>query len=492
MGFFGRRLGASPRATFEGAQMTRLLADWMLGGLVSANLELRAALPELRARARDLVQNNAEAGRFIGLTTRNVNGPRGIRPQGRFRENGRPRSDLNAAVETAFKRWSRKGVCTVDGQYSWANLHRLALSVIPQDGEVLIQKVGGFDNEFGFALNLIDADRLDHTFNEPADPQRGTNAIEMGIEFDGIGRRVAYHVLSGHPSERFERDRVRIPAEQIVHPFVPLRVASARGVPWFARVLFDIKMMKGYREAEVTAARAAAAKMGFFTESDEYGGIESTDVEHEFEYRTSFEPAMLDKLPPGVQFQSWDPNHPTDAFDPFMRSIMRSVAVGLDVSYASLAGDLTQVNFSSIRQGALDERDMWRMLQWWYVETVIEDLYADWVRWAILAGQLDTAISPAEYVANTEWQPRGWPWVDPLKDVQASVLAIKHGLDSRRRILAEKGMDLEEVLDDLALEQELAAERGVKIDGEDTTMTTEDADEDGRRTALTVVGRKSA
>jgi capsid protein len=44
------------------------------------------------------------------------------------------------------------------------------------------------------------------------------------------------------------------------------------------------------------------------------------------------------------------------------------------------------------------------------------------------------------------WRPRGWPWVDPLKDAQANILQLMNNTDTLENICAESGDDWEHVL----------------------------------------------
>ena len=151
------------------------------------------------------------------------------------------------------------------------------------------------------------------------------------------------------------------------------------------------------------------------------------------------------------------------AFDSFVKAILRKISAGLDVSYASLTGDLTQVNYSSIRAGLLAERDVWRTLQGWMIDHFLRRVYRSWLRWALTSGAL---VLPSRNVSRwTEhrWQPRGWQWVDPLKDIQAALAAVQGGLDSRTRIAAEQGRDFEEILQDLAREKQLTEEYGIAL-----------------------------
>jgi capsid protein len=62
---------------------------------------------------------------------------------------------------------------------------------------------------------------------------------------------------------------------------------------------------------------------------------------------------------------------------------------------------------------------------------------------------------PSRFIEG-KWQPRGWMWVDPLKDVQAGILGIGAGLASRTGLLSDQGVDPEEVFEELSEEKKLA------------------------------------
>jgi capsid protein len=53
--------------------------------------------------------------------------------------------------------------------------------------------------------------------------------------------------------------------------------------------------------------------------------------------------------------------------------------------------------------------------------------------------------------------------VDPRNDIDASIRAIGQGMMSRTRAMAEQGLEFEDVLRDLARENELADELGVTL-----------------------------
>lgn len=463
LSLFGlERRGARRKASsYEGALHSRLTEDWIFASIRSANQEIRGDHRRLTARAREMARNDPHAKRFLGLLAQNVVGPHGIRLQARVRRpDGSFDEAINDQIETAWKEWGQPGTCTVDGRASWIEVQQRHVKAVARDGEALLRMIPMNGNPFGFTLQELDPDQLDTEFNRTAG--NGQPEIRMGVELNQWGRPLAYHLLTDHPSEHGrDRKRVRVPAEDIIHSFVADRAGQIRAVTWFAAVLMPSRMLHGYREAELVAARTAAAKMGFIKPDLEMYPDPNT--------ASGARPAMqMDAEPGAIQeihgdFVPWDPTHPTSAYDSFEKAILRSIASGLEVSYSSLTGDLSDVNFSSIRAGLLVERDVWRTLQVWLSGHVHRRVYLEWLKWALTTGALSLPQRNIARWRDHEWQPRGWAWVDPEKEVRASLLAIGGGLDSRQRIVAEQGRDFAEVLDDLAREQKLAEAAGVEL-----------------------------
>lgn len=481
-----------PRADYDspfaGSRFNRLTTDWIFSHM-SADQEIQGSLFALRGRARELVRNVPYARKYVRHLANNVVGPRGITLQAKIplRQTGNELNErLNDQVEGRWRTWGKKTTCSVDGRLSWRDVQRLALRTMATDGECFIRRVRGFDNAFGFALQLIDADLLDHTYDVPRGED--SNAIRMGVEIDRWGAPVAYHFWEAHPAEPAGRIRRRIPADQITHLYDVDRIAATRGVTWFVSVMLQLHMLHLYGEAELVASRIAAAKGGFFVRKNPDAAADF-DAEDQDELTMEAEPGVLEELPPGVEFQGWDPQHPNSDFAEYVKAMLRSIASGLTISYTSIANDLENVNYSSIRAGLLDERDEWRDRQQFTIEHLVDDVYADWVAMAQLTNQLDARADSRTYFL-VDWQPRGWDWVDPLKDAQGAEKEIELGINSRTRVAASKGRHLPDVLDELANEKRLAADKGVDIEPKksgagNTAQTEDDSDnaDDGKSTA---------
>ncbi|MEY2656224.1 MAG: hypothetical protein RLZZ524_3252 [Pseudomonadota bacterium] len=276
------------------------------------------------------------------------------------------------------------------------------------------------------------------------------------------------------------RETIRIPAEQIIHLYLPQYAEQLRGVPWMFAAILQLHQLGAFTEAAIIAARVGASKMGFYQQKG--GGDlmpEGSSVDASGNFIQSAEPGEFGVIPDGYEFKDWSPNYPDAMTGPFLKSMLRGVASSLGVSYHSLANDLEAVNFSSARAGLLEEREMWMMLQAWLVEHLHLPVYERWLKNSLLRRKMPFGIDRMEKYLDVYFQPRRWQWVDPLKDVNANIEAIKWGLKSRTAVIAEAGGDIEDVFDQLKLEGDLAKEKGVEIDGDaDSGTLMEDDNED--------------
>src|SRR5581483_3491428 len=154
-----RRFRAS--STFAGAAIDRTTEDWMPWTL-SPDWETRSVLRFMRARARQLVPDNEICSGFVGSLSDNVIGPTGIMLQAKVKNvAGQLVRATNKEIESKFEKWGEPETASADGIDSWVDLQRLIVETQATDGECIIRRLKGFDNEFGYALQLIDSDLLD-------------------------------------------------------------------------------------------------------------------------------------------------------------------------------------------------------------------------------------------------------------------------------------------------------------------------------------------
>jgi lambda family phage portal protein len=464
--FRGRRpaipaVPAGAARHFNGADVNRLLADWLVTRMQRDD-EIRWTIPMLRARARELENNDSTTKHYLRLLAQGVIGPDGARFQSLVRNNNDKLNEpFNEKIEDAFEEWKYQP--TRDGKQDFVSFQSLLLRSIARDGEVFVRKVRAFDrNRFGFALEAIDPELIDERINRPS-RDNGQREIRLGVEIDADGRPYAYHGYNKPTAmtSAVARDAVTYPANEIIHLYDPERVGQTRGVTWLSSVLINIKMLEGYAESELVAARIAAAKMGFYQKRADAGAGVLPSGQAAFTMEAN--PGTFGILPDGYELATWSPDHPSTAFDGFVKAAMRRISTGLGVSYNGLNNDLESVNYSSMRAGLLGERDLWRSLQRWWECAFLRPVYLEFLNSALLHSAI--ALDTRDYRKFTKHKfvHRGWAWVDPLKDTQAGTAAIAAGLASRTQLLAEQGEDLETVLEELSQEQKLADSMGVSI-----------------------------
>ena len=340
---------------------------------------------------------------------------------------------------------------------------------LARDGEFLVRRVRSRSYAYGYKLQVLDVDRLDLMHNVQAAP--GRNEIRMGVELDQYGAPVAYHLTSWHPGDMRAGSpvRERVLARDVFHDFITVRPEQVRGFPWSHAVMKRVAMLNGYEESALVAARVGASKMGFFTQTGADGsavmpmpGDLADGQDAMGNLVKEVEPGMLEALPPGVQFQAFDPDYPHANFDSFVTAAMRGIAAGLDVAGHNLTGNMRDVNYSSARIAELGERDAWRDLQGYFIEAFALPCFADWLETALLvravtmdSGKALPADKADKFLEASGFQPRGWQWVDPTKEAQAAILQIQNRLKSRRQVVEEQGGDLEEIVADIRAEEEL-------------------------------------
>ncbi len=351
MGWFQRirsRLKSPP--VHEAAGRGRRSVVWTPGnpGAVAAML---ATNSELRAKSRDLVRRNAWASAAVEAFVANAVGT-GIKPQSLVED-----AELRKAIQSLWWVWTEEADSA--GLTDFYGLQALACRAMLEGGESLV-RLRPRRPEDGLSvplqLQLLEPEHLPLTLNTEAP---NGNRIRAGIEFDRLGRRVAYHLYRVHPEDgalspagSADMETVRVPATEIIHLFRPLRPGQIRGEPWLSRALVKLNELDQYDDAELVRKKTAAMFAGFITrQSPEDNLMGETDADASGVALAGLEPGTLQILEPGEDVKFSDPADVGGSYSEFLRTQFRAVAAAIGVTYEQLTGDLTGVNYSSIRAG---------------------------------------------------------------------------------------------------------------------------------------------
>lgn len=404
----------------------------------------------LVARSREQAANNDYAKSYIRMVHQNIVGPSGVMLQAQsVGNNGKLDTQANEAIEWGWYNWGHRKNCDITGKRSWRQIQKTAAISAAKDGEFMVRLVFGPDaGEWGIALQVLDPQRCPVDLNV----ERTGNGtfIRQGIEFNRYGKPLAYMFGSDDETDTEYRvggrNYVRIPAAEIIHGFLEDMVGQKRGLPWMATGLFRMRHLNGMEDAAIINARVGASKMGFIQWKEGHTPEFLDDDDAEEMLVIDAEAGTFPVLPEGAELKEWNPQYPAGEFAPFYKTMLRGIAAGMGVLYNNLASDLEGVNFSSIRQGTLDERESWKDLQEWLVESLIQPVFEAWLPRALLGGHLKAngrPLNPAKLdkYSQVVWQPRRWDWIDPRADVDAATTSKNNMLASPSKILREQGLD---------------------------------------------------
>ena len=461
------RQGMQGLRTFHAAAHTARTKHWRATNASHA-LETQAGLPTLRARARDMSQNNPWAGRAVRRLTTGTIGASGIRLA------LRTDSRRGNAAEDIWKAWAGTTACDADGRTNLSGLQRIVMRTVADAGEVLVRRrVRRMSDGLPVPMQLqvLEVDHLD-TFRDQE--LIGGGAIIQGVEYDSLGRRVAYHLFRHHPGDvlgRFGVTSVRVAASEILHVYRTDRPGQVRGVPWGASCLLRLRDLDLFEDAELRRRQVAALFAGFIhgdpddaplvAQGDEGSSEAGLDVE-------SMEPGTLTYLEPGEDITFGQPPA-VEGFEEYVKLSLKGVGAGYDVPYILLAGDFSDVNFTSGRLGLLDWLEG---LEGWRNDGFIPQFCDPVLRWFLAFGDLAGAVPGGGSGLELEWTPPRIPIVDPSVETKAATAQVRAGFRSWSDVVRSYGRDPRRVLDELAEEQQTFDRLGLVLDSDGRVPAT--------------------
>jgi lambda family phage portal protein len=489
---FSRENGKTKSSTYQSASQGRRLTNWQ-GTDASMNNILFSDLATIRRRSRDMVRQNPYASNAVDTIVSNTIGC-GITPLIRNDD-----KKFEGQIKEAFEVW--KNECDPSMSCDFFGMQALACREMVESGEIFIRFRDRLPSDKLYVplqLQLIEPEQLDNSRTV----LQGSVKIANGIEYDEIGRIVAYHFLRDHPGDLFSTSAlsVRVPSDRVVHIFKPLRAGQNRGLPWLSNILVKLHELDQYDDAELVRKKIAAMFTAFITTDDNTEDTsvlpnQTVDEDEPSVYSASLEPGTTQYLNPGEDIKFSQPADLGDSYKEFMGVQLRGVAAGLGLLYEQVSGDLRNVNYSSIRAGMLEFRKKVETTQKnIFVFQMCRPVYREFVKKAILSGAVDM---PKDFLENQHkytscsWVTPGWEWVDPLKDVQASIKEIRAGLTSRSKVVASRGVDIEELDRELKNERDREESLGLVLEsdasnGKETKGVQKETEDEDERTAAPV------
>gem|GEM_PF-1785457 len=179
----------------------------------------------------------------------------------------------------------------------------------------------------------------------------------------------------------------------------------------------------------------------------------------------TFEPGMIEYLPAGKDVRFAAPAS-SGGYPEYMRLQLHAIASGLGLTYELLTGDLSQVNYSSIRAGLIEFRRRMEALQG---QVLIPGLCNPvWRRFVEVTQAVDSL--PAGNF-GVEWTAPRFEAVDPLKDAKADIMSVRAGFMTLKEAIARNGYDPSDVLAEIADTNAKLDELGLVLDSDPRKAT---------------------
>lgn len=463
---------------YDGAKAGPQLRFWRPGG-GDAAADLLPDLRALRERSRDLDRNSPLAAGAISTYATSVVGSGLVcRPKidAQFLRLSDDQADAwEAQAERIFSTWAQSQDSDYRGWHRFAVVQDLLLRSVLVNGDAFALKRFVPDRTIGFALQLVEADRI----ATPDGKADGTDRIFGGIELDEAGRRVACHIAAKHPGslDRGDQKWQRIPFEVdgrrvVLQLFRPRRIDQPRGVPILAPVIESLKQLSRYTEAELTAA-VISGMLTVFIKS----GAQTTNP-----LAAAAQPgpgggapelklgngAILD-LGPGEDVETVDPNRPNQAFDPFVQAILRQVGVAIEVPFELLIKHFT-ASYSAARAALLEAWKAFSTWRSWLAAELCQPCYEEVIteavarRRIVAPGFLADPYIRAAYL-QADWIGPAPGQIDPLKEADAAEKMIALEAKTREQVTVElTGGDWKRNHRQRAREERLRREDGLAVE----------------------------
>lgn len=462
-----RKAKAFYENAYEGARSRKRLANWQ-PSRASINQMLAADGYVLRARARDLVRNNPYVASGIESFVANLIGS-GVKPS--------PLIDDVKLVEGILSLWSDwKDEADYDGITDFYGMQALVARAMFEAGECFIRfrpVDPDSDMVVPIQLQLLESEMLEYNKNHMTE---GGNNIVNGIEIDGNGKRVAYWFYSVYPGDPLYRTEplryVRVPAEEVLHIFRPLRPGQMRGAPWITPSVVRLWLLDQFDDAELDRKKKSAMYMGFVTSPaplDEFLGEDDLDAEGVLPRYSDvpvLETGTMQKLDPGEGVTFSDPAEVGSSYEPFQYRNILAASAGMGVPYMAVTGDYQKANYSSSRQGLVEFRNRLEQLQHTcIVFQMCRPIWRKWMTTAEMYGAIQLpgfVLAPRKYI-RAKWIPPRFDWIDPLHDLQAEKLAVDNGFKARSDVIIASGEDPEETDKRIAADRDRAEKLGIKF-----------------------------
>ncbi len=435
-----------------------------------------------QARAQDLYANDFAARSAVDSTAINAVGT-GLMPQPRI-----PAKRLGIGEDQAHDTaeqmaWIWAEWCAqahAGGTMHFEDLQYSGIGSVLRLGELLhlpLMKEPTPENarSFSLALQPLSPLRLSTPPGKFADP-----SIRDGVHLSDYGEPLGYWIAAPRPSAL----GTALPVTDADFRYIPARVGHRPGLFHLFRhneeeqvrgvsgLSTGVKLFRNLEDAidhELLAQVLAASFPVFIGLEGGRAGLPEAVLEQynlaEPE-KTGGNRYYQDVVPGTIIYGNKDEKphileskRPNQNFMAFVELVLRAQGASFGIPYEVLLKDFSKTNYSSAR-AALNEA--WKVFQFyrnWFARLYCQPIWNMVQEEAYLRGRLVLpAKAPGFYEArflwlNTYWYGPSRGYVDPVKEIQANIMAIANRLMTRTEHWAQNGGDFDEGMEQIEAEE---------------------------------------
>lgn len=447
--------------SYDAGDYGRLNANWRVANQ-SAEMTNRPYRDNIRARARDLERNSDIMNSVTSAFVRNVIGG-GYTLQSRTTND-----DLNSQIEKYWTIWCKKQNCDVTGTQSFHQILRMCVERKKIDGGILIHKVYTSGGLIPFKLQCLEVDELDVSV---MNPYHKGNKVVGGIEMNSYNRPEGYWIRQYDIDGMSMQLPKFISAKDMIYSYQKKRPSQVREISDLTHTMPRIRDTNEFMTAVSVKQRIEACLSVFIKRQTPTGQIGRGSVvggdgeKYNYQGKT-LTPGMIMNLNPGDDVEAVNPSGQATDASSYIKLQQRMIGAGQGVSYEATSRDMSESNYSSARQGAIEddltyEDDKEILIQ------IMDEIYETFLISLVLSGLVeikDFWKKKDEYFAHS-WIQAPKRWIDPLKESNANKIAMQTGQKTFKQICAENGMDWRETIDEMAAAMEYGKEKGIEIGG---------------------------
>ena len=444
---------------YDAADYGRLNANWRAVN-ESAEVTDRYGRDTVRARARDLERNSDLMNASTGAFKRNVFGA-GYRLRVQTGDAGK-----NKELEKLWEKWCKARNCDVTGTQSFNEMMRMAIQRKKVDGGILILKRYTSDGILPLKLQILEVDELD--INRMVPHNKG-NKVAGGIEYNSYNKAIGYFISQYTIDGSINTEPIYIEAKDVIFWYTKNRPSQIREMSDMSQTVTRIRDANEFMRAVSVKERILACMSVFIKRMLPPAGIglgrANGDKERVYDYQgKTLSPGMIMNLNEGDDVHVVNPSGQATDATSYTKQQIRLIASGQGLSYETVSRDMSESNYSSARQGGIED-DLTYQEDIERLKEIMSEVYESFVISCVIAGKVDLQgfwDKKDQYLEHT-WIKAPKKWIDPVKEANANKTALMTGQKTLGDLAAEQGKDWREMVDEMAEIIEYGKSKGIDM-----------------------------